>query len=512
MDKPIGLRLRSPAVALLTAMAIALSPCFMPTDGNARGLLFGCIGAQYFDTASLQEAFGLPFSIQPCQTFTDGLTAAENAVSAGKVSHIVCCLDGSEATSAYHAIRPADVDDLEKIGQADLYRQDHGNAFSAESAIHRLDRRSIIISELTTLARQCKSRGIQLTVIFMPLHTSRFSTLHEQDLADYKQRLAATADFWDFSYSSLSADARYFYSKDCARSSTLDLVLDRVAGKPIPVENFGTKISRNGAAEQIKSIHSLSLSSMNHTTEVPILLYHHLTEQPKSRADITPATFRTQMEALVKAGYTAVTAADMIAYVETGTPLPEKPIWITFDDGYTSNYTYAYPILKSLGLKGTIFAIGSSIGKTTYKDTGYPITPHFDQKQLTEMTASGVIEVQSHTWDLHQHAPYETSAARTTAHPLAGESTEAYRTALALDHKTFAKKTGINVYALAYPKGQYTRDSEDIFHSLGVKLTVSTATDRKNILVKGLPQSLYALCRFDLPEGMTTAELLALIS
>ena len=114
---------------------------------------------------------------------------------------------------------------------------------------------------------------------------------------------------------------------------------------------------------------------------------------------------------------------------------------------------------------------------------------------------------------MHKHygLRLRSPAARTTALPLAGESTAAYHTALEADHKTFAAKTGMKVYALAYPKGQYTRDSEDVFHSLGIKLTVSTTTDRKNVLVKGLPQSLYALCRFDIPEGMTSARLLDLI-
>lgn len=246
---------------------------------------------------------------------------------------------------------------------------------------------------------------------------------------------------------------------------------------------------------------------------VPILLYHNITETPATRADISPAVFRSHMEALRANGYTAVTACDMIAYVEQGAPLPQKPVWITFDDGYLSNYTIAFPILRELGLRATVFAIGVSVGKTTYKETDLPITPHFSRAQAQEMMDSGVMEIQSHTWDLHQYAPYEpdAAAARTTALPLAGESTEHYLAALQADFETYRAFWGADFYALAYPKGQYTAEAEDLFHRLGVKLTVSTTTDRRNILVRGRPETLRALCRFDIPEDMTADALLALL-
>lgn len=86
---------------------------------------------------------------------------------------------------------------------------------------------------------------------------------------------------------------------------------------------------------------------------------------------------RRRSRALSEAGYTGVSFDELQAYVLRGAPLPEKPVVITFDDGYESNYTLAYPILQKYGMKATIFAIGVSFGTDHYKDTDYAITPHF---------------------------------------------------------------------------------------------------------------------------------------
>jgi len=504
------LLLRTPAVLLLIATFLTL---FAAASGNTKpGLAIGAPGSAFFDPADLEEAFGIPFEVMPVLSARDAYTLAWHAADTGKIDHLLYCLDGSEASTTLEPSLPKPLSDIEKIGQADLYAARYGSSFQTEDTVHNLDRQADTISELTKLQQLCKRKKVTLTLLFLPLHTSRYAAIDPGDLAAYKTALARLGGLWDFSRTDISGDARYFYSKTCARADLLGVVLDKMAGKAVPFQNFGTQLTASNAKKQLTALEALSLPTADsYTCEVPILLYHHLTPQPKTRADISPSTFRLHMEALRTAGYTAVTAADMIAYVEEGKPLPPRPVWITFDDGYTSNYAIAYPILRELGLKATVFAIGSSLGKTTYKSTAYPITPHFSQAQAEEMMASGVIEVQSHTWDLHQHAPYEPGLARTTAKPLHGESALDYLAALRSDLETYEAATGWDFYALAYPKGQYTPESEQLFRAMGIRLTVSTATDRRNILVRGLPQSLYALCRHDIPEGLSPDALLTLI-
>ena len=135
------------------------------------------------------------------------------------------------------------------------------------------------------------------------------------------------------------------------------------------------------------------------TAGIPILLYHNIADYiPGEAYDAslnTPAfTFERHMTSILNAGYTPITYEMYYRYQTEGMPLPEKPIMITFDDGYLSNYLYAYPILKKLNIKATIFVITDRRGKALSAN------PHFSWNQAKEMVDSGIIDIQSHT---HSH-------------------------------------------------------------------------------------------------------------
>jgi peptidoglycan/xylan/chitin deacetylase (PgdA/CDA1 family) len=90
------------------------------------------------------------------------------------------------------------------------------------------------------------------------------------------------------------------------------------------------------------------------TAAVPILMYHVIAAPPPGAPFpglyVTPELFAAQMHALQKAGWHGVTLDQMRAYWTRGVPLPKgRPIVVTFDNGYQSQYTKAFPVLRALG-------------------------------------------------------------------------------------------------------------------------------------------------------------------
>ena len=206
------------------------------------------------------------------------------------------------------------------------------------------------------------------------------------------------------------------------------------------------------------------------------------------------------MRLLKEQGYTPISFDELIAFVEQGTPLPEKPVMITFDDGYTSNAVYAYPVLRELGFHASIFAIGCSIGHDRYyKDTNYSLTPHFGQTEITEMLDSGLISIGSHTYDMHQWPPYETvKPARENMLPLPGESETEYIDAVRAD----AAREAETFAAFGIPA------PDVVLRECGYKVTLTTDESRVNTVVVGLPQTLIDLGRMTVLPGMTDEQLL----
>ena len=165
-------------------------------------------------------------------------------------------------------------------------------------------------------------------------------------------------------------------------------------------------------------------------------------------------------------------------------------------------------------MKATIFAIGVSIGKDTYKDTDHVMTPHFGAAEMQEMVDSGLISIQSHTYDMHQWPPFEdgNDRVRETLAQLPGESDADYEAAVKADiqqsQQAIEPIAGEKVNALSYPEGAYGTLTMDALRSQGIELTFTTQPG-VNAVVQGLPQTLYSMHRITMTEDTNMDEFLA---
>jgi peptidoglycan/xylan/chitin deacetylase (PgdA/CDA1 family) len=105
------------------------------------------------------------------------------------------------------------------------------------------------------------------------------------------------------------------------------------------------------------------------TLKVPILMYHYISTPPEDadiyRVDlsVTEAAFAEQMAYLRDNGYTTIDLYDLSLAITNQIELPEKPIILTFDDGYLDNYQNAFPVLAANGQKGVFFVVTEFIDK-----------------------------------------------------------------------------------------------------------------------------------------------------
>ncbi len=121
---------------------------------------------------------------------------------------------------------------------------------------------------------------------------------------------------------------------------------------------------------------------------VPVLNYHQINDWAENPLTVHTDQFEKQMKYLKENGYHTITPAELLDAWQKGTPLPEKPVVLTFDDGYVDNYQNVYPILRKYGLKGTIFVVTDFMSQ-------YP--NYMTWEQVAELNGSGIIDIESHT-------------------------------------------------------------------------------------------------------------------
>lgn len=159
---------------------------------------------------------------------------------------------------------------------------------------------------------------------------------------------------------------------------------------------------------------------------IPVLMYHSVSEKPLELAELSvrPSELEKQVKYLCENGFTTITFEDLPDIDDM-----EKPVMLTFDDGYADNYTDLFPILKKYGAKATVFVIPRLIGKKGQMTAA----------QIKEMSDSGLVSIQSHSYS-HKHLLF------------ASEEDIEYEFSAAVGF--IESITGRPVIALAYPNGE----------------------------------------------------------
>ena len=192
--------------------------------------------------------------------------------------------------------------------------------------------------------------------------------------------------------------------------------------------------------------------------KVPVLLYHNfVTTVPETDPDNfnyinTPQSFEENIKTFLENGYTIISMQDLADCNSGKAELPSKPIIITFDDGYYSNYEYIYPILKKYNVKASIFIITDNIGKEVdgIKYLGW--------EECLEMQNSGLIEIFSHS---KKHVFYNKLPVR----ELLDDVIESYK----LIEKNLGKQ---ELHVFAYPYGAYTDETVRTLKNNGIDFQV----------------------------------------
>lgn len=131
---------------------------------------------------------------------------------------------------------------------------------------------------------------------------------------------------------------------------------------------------------------------------VPVLTYHSL-DGSGSVISTEPTVFRRQMQTLASRGFTGIGAGQLLDAWERGATLPDRPMVLTFDDGFGNVLDHAAPVLAELKFSATVYVVSGLCGKTNSwagQAGGIPRMPMLSWSSLEDLLAAG-FEVGAHS-------------------------------------------------------------------------------------------------------------------
>lgn len=178
---------------------------------------------------------------------------------------------------------------------------------------------------------------------------------------------------------------------------------------------------------------------------VPILCYHNIRLSADKEDDlyISQAQLDQHLKMLRDNGFHSILPDQLVDHLTFGTPLPEKPVMLTFDDTHKDHYTIAYPLLKKYGFNAVFCTIAAYIGKKYLMNA----------EQVRELSDNGNV-IANHSWD----------------HPnMTKLKEEDWARQVDSARLMLEQVTGRSVNYFFYPYGAYNKQAIDELKKHGVK-------------------------------------------
>lgn len=237
----------------------------------------------------------------------------------------------------------------------------------------------------------------------------------------------------------------------------------------------------------------ITLTYLYKNPKIPVLCYHNIATQnekanypEESDWTITTDNFKEHLDYLKNNNYKTLTMDEFYNWKIGNINLPYKSVLITFDDGFLSNYEYAFKLLKEYNMNATVFVVGSFIDNSTTNEWNGNIKTYMTKDLLENLKNEYPnIEIYSHSYNLHYQGAINQN-----------------KDVLMQDIENFDNFYPNNDI-LCYPFGQYNDNIEDCLKESNYKMAFRYGPNKKDYKKASRNDNIYEIPRLNVSHGMS---------
>lgn len=226
------------------------------------------------------------------------------------------------------------------------------------------------------------------------------------------------------------------------------------------------------------------VAGMARLARVPVIMYHDILPEKQVFFDVTPAEFEAALLLIRQKGLTPISTDQLVTHLSTGSPLPDKPILLSFDDGYEGHYKYVYPLLKKYGYPALFGIYTAKVDKRIGRSS-------LSWQQIREMAADPLVTIASHS----------------VTHPadLSALTEDQIRNEVAESKRILEAQLGIPIKYFVYPEGKYDERTQEMLQLTGYQAAFKMDDEANRFA--GASQDLFSLERIGQSDLAATVDL-----